>query len=463
MSGLSAILFGSWYVLLERGYQIPESVVMIYWMKLWIILIAWLCLQKMRYCGSTFLYRGIFLLSGIGLLIQFSIEGHGPVDPAPDIYRLFIFAITMSFFGISIVYLMNRLYWFKKRTFLVAVVILFAFVGIVIWNTISGGKQFFHFMTPWEVIKVVVVLITAKLLSEWEADSCSVINTSDTPIGIWVLPLCFVCLIMSTLILSIRDFGQFLIYGVYFCMLLVSMRVWRLRLLGLGAIAGVLYIKLAGMPVNLSEWNAMIEQRLLIWTDFWDGCTHIDTASGIMGDQIYQEWRSSRWQLLQGLIAVREGGFWGAGFNLGYPNIVPLAQSDFIYNALAEELGLIGCVAVVLLYLVLILRIFSAASANNNTFGQMVCLCAGIMFFAQVFVNVGGVLQILPLTGVTLPFISAGGFSYLTNLSLLGIVMLCTHWQSLSECSKVDGTSDMLGYAHSMRDIRKNHGIYSCL
>jgi cell division protein FtsW (lipid II flippase) len=131
------------------------------------------------------------------------------------------------------------------------------------------------------------------------------------------------------------------------------------------------------------------------------------------------------YQIQQSIYAVLSGGLTGAGLGFGSPGLVPLAYSDFIFAALVEEMGAVVGVAVLALFGVLILRIFRLAARlpENQVFERVLAAGIGIHLLAQVSVMVGGTLDLLPMTGVTIPFMSQGGMALLVNLAEVGLAL----------------------------------------
>jgi cell division protein FtsW (lipid II flippase) len=138
--------------------------------------------------------------------------------------------------------------------------------------------------------------------------------------------------------------------------------------------------------------------------------------------------RGASYQVIQSLIAIANGGIEGRGPGLGNPGLVPVAISDFIYTAIAEETGLFGTVGLLALFGIIITRGFRAALRAHDLFGRFLAAGISSYFGVQTILIVGGNLRLLPLTGVTLPFVSYGGSSLLTSfIALLILLFVSNH------------------------------------
>ena len=128
------------------------------------------------------------------------------------------------------------------------------------------------------------------------------------------------------------------------------------------------------------------------------------------------------YQVAQSLMAIASGGFMGSGIGLGYPQLIPVNESDFIFSVIVEELGIIAGFGILILYFLLFYRCMRAAIFVEDRFSQLLAVGYSTMIACQVLVIIGGVIGAIPLTGITLPIISYGGTSMLTAFFALGII-----------------------------------------
>ena len=128
------------------------------------------------------------------------------------------------------------------------------------------------------------------------------------------------------------------------------------------------------------------------------------------------------YQITQSLFAIGSGGFFGTGLGLGRPDFVPEVHTDFIFSAICEEMGIFGGIAVIFLFFIFAYRGFKVSLMVNETFDRIVALGITLMFALQTFIILGGVIKLIPLTGITLPFISYGGSSLVSGFISLGIL-----------------------------------------
>ena len=136
----------------------------------------------------------------------------------------------------------------------------------------------------------------------------------------------------------------------------------------------------------------------------------------------FRDEAGSGWQSLQGLAALYHGGLWGRGLGAGFPHLVPIASSDFVYAVWGEEIGFVGCGLLLLLYLIIFSSGLRISGAQRDPFSRLLAGGLTTALAAQTLVHVAGVTKAMPLTGVPLPFVSHGGSSLVVSLAAVGLL-----------------------------------------
>jgi cell division protein FtsW (lipid II flippase) len=227
--------------------------------------------------------------------------------------------------------------------------------------------------------------------------------------------------VVATLALvKMADYGAVLVLGCIFIAVLFAgfePRVF-IAVLAIGFVLAVL----VGLILSMTwEIPTVIQYRFMAFLNPWS--TELITINGQPTGITISE--GPGYQIQQAIYAVISGGIMGRGLGFGSPDYVPLAHSDFILAAIIEEFGAIIGVAVLFLFAVLLLRIFRTVALlpSGQTFERLLLVGIGAHLFTQVFVMTGGTLDLLPVTGVTIPFLSLGGMALITNLIEVGIVL----------------------------------------
>jgi cell division protein FtsW (lipid II flippase) len=158
----------------------------------------------------------------------------------------------------------------------------------------------------------------------------------------------------------------------------------------------------------------------------WNMFSHVQTRVNIWIDPWSRPY-SGGYQIIQGLYGFADGGIAGTGLGRGNPRKVPAAATDFIFAAISEELGLLGGAAILIAYLLFIGAGLRVAIRTDNSFEKLLAVGLTTIIGFQAFLITAGVLKMLPLTGVTLPFMSYGGSSLVTSYILLALLLRISH------------------------------------
>jgi cell division protein FtsW (lipid II flippase) len=205
-----------------------------------------------------------------------------------------------------------------------------------------------------------------------------------------------------------NDLGSALLYfGIFLAMLYVATGRVAFVALGIGLFIG-------GSAVAYQVVDR-VKERVDIWLNPW------------------QDPHGKGYQLIQSTYSIANGGYGGTGFGRGTftttggTDLIPYVNTDFIYSALAQELGLIGASALLLVYMVFVLRGFRISMLADDGFSKLLAAGLTFAFALQAFIIVGGLLRVIPLTGITLPFVSYGGSSVVANFILLAGLLLVSN------------------------------------
>jgi cell division protein FtsW (lipid II flippase) len=158
----------------------------------------------------------------------------------------------------------------------------------------------------------------------------------------------------------------------------------------------------------------------------WRMFGHVQTRVDIWRDPWADEYGKG-WQIIQGLYGIGDGGITGTGLGRGSPDTIPYAESDFIFAAIGEELGMVGATAVLMSYLLLIGGGLRIALRTEHPFEKLLATGLTTIVGIQAFIIIGGVVKVVPLTGITLPFVSYGGSSVLASFIMLGLLLAVSH------------------------------------
>jgi len=298
---------------------------------------------------------------------------------------------------------------FTYTSGLAAIVLLLMPMLPGIGKTVNGARIWIHLgslsFQPGEVAKVLLVVTFAGYLV-LHRDALALagrrVAMIDLPRGRDLGPILVMWLVSLGILVFQHDLGSSLLFfGLFLIMLYVATE--RAGWLVVGA---TLFV--AGSYL-VYELIPHVRDRFVLWSDVW---AHY-------GDHTDDKGR----QTVETMFGMAWGGLVGRGLGQGAPWRIPFAESDFIFGAIGEELGLTGSLAVILLYGLIVERAFRAALISRDDIGKLMATGLGGAIALQVFVVVGGVTHLIPLTGLTTPFLSYGGSSLVANWVIVAILL----------------------------------------
>jgi cell division protein FtsW (lipid II flippase) len=350
------------------------------------------------------------------------------------------------------------LLWLQRNSFIIVLFTLLPLAVAVV--TSSAGKTLGN-MTPWEPSKIPFLVGFAGILTARYKDLAE--TYWGIPRARDIVPLLVMAMLPFVPFFALKDFGQMLIFsGAYTTLYLVAVRRWPQLLLFVGSVLLVIGILVVGaLPRDIQEkvpllptiarpistaLPSRIQQRFHLWLDGFDPPSpevswwKKDYEEALNSDPKLKELAEQSpamqkavnvdiwfdklaFQPAQAVFGIASGKTTGRGFGLGYPEVIPIADSDYVYAAIAEETGLAGGAIIMLAVIIFVVAGVRTSLEARDMFTKL--CAAGLTAFIgfQALVNVGGILRALPMTGITLPFVSHGGFSLITSFAMLGMLM----------------------------------------
>ena len=348
-----------------------------------ILLFATIVLFKMIYPkGNQLIINNMCILLSVGFVILTRLSYEKAVKQ--------FFIVTVSIIaGMIIPFFIHRLKFLKSLTWLYAGIGIAALGIVLILGSVTNGSKISYSIggitfQPSEFIKIIFVFFLASALYE-SHDFLRVLITAVLA-GLHVL-----------ILVASRDLGSALIFFVvYVMMVFIATGKWIYLILG--SAGG------CGAAVLAYHFFTHIQVRVQAWQDPFS-C--IDNAG---------------YQISQSLFAISSGGWFGLGLFRGTPTSIPYVEADFVFSAVAEELGILFSMCVILICISCFIMFMNIAMRLKNKFYQLIAFGLGVTYIFQVFLTIGGGTKFIPMTGVTLPLISYGGSSVLTTLIMFFII-----------------------------------------
>ena len=341
----------------------------------------------------------VFVLSGIGISF---VTRLAPDEAVGQVVWLFV-SVAAMIATLRLVPNLDKLAEYKYTIGIAGVILLL--LPMLVGTEISGSKLWiiigpFSFQ-PGEIAKILIALFIAAYLAE----NRELLSASSRRVGPFTLPRLRMLLPMFMVwgmcllvVIFERDLGSALLFFTMFVIMLyvatgrISYVVVSLALLAIGG-------------VFCYGAFSHVRVRVQIWLD------------------PFQDPSGSGLQIVQSLYSIADGGLVGAGIGKGLPTLIPVVESDFIFSAIAEEMGLLGGSAVLLLFMLLAVRGFTTAARAKSDMSAFTAVGLTTSLCFQAFLIVGGVTRLLPLTGVTLPFMSQGGSSLLSSFIVVALLL----------------------------------------
>ncbi|HUZ16572.1 MAG TPA: FtsW/RodA/SpoVE family cell cycle protein [Gaiellaceae bacterium] len=301
----------------------------------------------------------------------------------------------------------------------VAIALLFLPLAPGIGESINGARLWIHFaglqFQPGELGKVALIVFLAAYLRE-KREVLAQGRLKD-----WG-PLLVIWGGAMLVLFATNDLGSALLYyGIFLALLYVATA-------RLSFVAAALGLFLVG-AYAVGRATPHVQERITDWLSPWSS----KPVPCFFSPHPVLRQECASYQLVQSLYGIAHGGWVGTGLGRGImttpggQTIVPDQNTDFIYSAIAQEIGLVGAAALLLLYMAFVLRGFRISLAASDGFSKLLAAGLSFGFALQTFVIVGGILRVIPLTGITLPFVSYGGSSVVSNFFLVAGLMLISN------------------------------------
>ena len=348
-----------------------------------VFLLATVCLVPAIYetCNRQLL-NNMCMLLGIGLMMISRLNYALAI-------KQYVIVLVSLILSLLIPYLFSKVRFLKKLTWLYAAVGITLLSVVLILGEVTRGSKISVEIAditfqPSEFVKIIFLFFLAGAL--WENFSFLRVAITAVLAGIHVIVL-----VLST------DLGGALIFFIaYVLVVFVATRNYLYLLAGIvgGSVAAVAAYKLF----------SHVRIRVLAWQDPW---SYIDNQG---------------YQITQSLFAVGSGSWFGMGLMKGNPTVIPYVSVDFIFSSICEELGVIFGVCVILVCVCCFITMMAIALRIYDRFYQLIVFGIGTMYIFQIFLTVGGGIKFIPLTGVTLPFVSYGGSSVMSTMIMFFII-----------------------------------------
>ncbi|GAA1057950.1 cell division protein [Agromyces luteolus] len=364
--------------------------------------------------ADPFLLPIATVLNGLGIAMIYRIDiAYGDAGWESAAVRQIVWSVIAIVAALATILLIRNhrtLFRYTYLSGLIAIVLLLLPLVPGLGQTRGGARVWIGIgdlvtFQPGEIAKIALAVFFAGYLVR-NRDSLSMVGRTFLgmrfPRGRDLGPLLVVWALSMAVIVFQRDLGTALLYfGLFLVMLYVATSRLSWVVLGLSMF-------FAG-AIIASQTLDYVNGRFQNWLNAFDPAVY-DAQGG-------------SFQLVQGLFGLANGGLIGTGLGQGRPDLTPVPQSDYIIASLGEELGLAGLFAILALYVLFVARGFRIGFAGQDDFGKLLGVGLSFVVALQVFIVVGGVTRVIPLTGLTTPFLAAGGSSLVANWIIVALLL----------------------------------------
>ncbi len=384
-------------------------------------LIAHLAIRKIAPGADPALLPLSFALSGIGIAF---VTRLAPELAMRQVMWLFFGVVCML---LVLIFLKNldRIANYKYTLMIVGFLLLLSPLLPVVGQEIYGSRIWLNIagisFQPGEIAKILIVLFLAGYLAQ-NREMLSIFTHRIGPFKIpdlaTLVPLLVMWVISLLIVIFEKDLGSALVvFFVFITMLYVATGKKTYLIIGFVLIA------IGGVAAFL------LFDHVQIRVDTW-----LDPFKDATGDG---------YQLVQTIFSIADGGLFGVGIGNGMSDQIPIVESDFIFAAIAEETGLLGAAGLLLLYLCFAIRGLVTAARAKSDVSSFIAVGLTASIILQAFIIVGGVTRLIPLTGLTLPFVSQGGSSLLASFIAIGFLLRCGDQSTGLGTEMISGTGTL--------------------
>ncbi len=352
--------------------------------------ISIIIIQKVS-TGDPYPLMIVNMIFSIGIIMIYRIR------PDLGVKQMVIYLMALiAYFSVYFILKVGQCFWEGKIIFYYGVTLLLFVLTLVLGEFLHGAKNWITIggiqVQPSEFAKIPFAFFVASWFKRYDEFQTSLLRK---------LSLTLATFLLIGLFFLQKELGTAV---VFFAVLLVAQLAYEknswIPFMNLVLAVAGLYVAYRIFPY--------IQDRFAIWRDPW------------------ADYNNKGYQVIQAAFALAAGSFFGTGVGLGQPGRVPLGHSDFIFASVVEEFGSMMGICLILLFVILLYRGFKTAMNQERDFYSALALCVVVIFAAQAFIMFAGTMKLIPLTGITIPFLTYGGSSLVSSFALLAALQVAS-------------------------------------